>query len=120
MFILRKSLLFSFSSAPSTGVATGSSFVLNAAYPSATTLLPGTYTSVGAVAFNFPISLNCQNNNNTEFNFIVGGALAFNANVQRINGRCDVHWSVNGAAAIGIGNRTIAVTPCFGPELFFH
>lgn len=70
------------------------------AAPTSQTLLPGTYTNGGAVAFNSPVSLNCGGNNNAVFNFVIGGALSFNNNVLRINGLCSVHWAVNGAMSI--------------------
>jgi hypothetical protein len=70
------------------------------AAPTSQTLLPGTYTNGGAVAFNSPVYLNCGGNNNAVFNFVIGGALSFNNNVLRINGLCYVHWAVNGAMSI--------------------
>ena len=47
-------------------------------------LVPGTYTIGSAAAANADVQLDCQNLPNSVFNFIIGGALSLNANVQRI------------------------------------
>ena len=65
--------------------------------------VPGTYQIGAAATAYYPVQLDCQNNNNANFLFIVGGALAFNANALRINGNCNVKWQVDGAAAINSG-----------------
>jgi cytoskeletal protein CcmA (bactofilin family) len=67
------------------------------------TLSPGTYTIGAAAADNSPVSLDCQSNPNSVFNFVIGGALNVNANIASINGPCTVNWAVNGAVTIAAG-----------------
>jgi predicted acyltransferase (DUF342 family) len=67
-------------------------------------LLPGTYTIGAAEAINSPMQLDCENNPANNFTFIIGGALSVNANVETVNGQCNVNWQVNGAVSVAAGD----------------
>ncbi len=64
-------------------------------------LYAGAYTSGAATSANVPVTLDCQGSLNAVFSFIIGGALAFNADVQLSNGNGLVTWSVDGAVILG-------------------
>lgn len=63
-------------------------------------LIPGTYAIDAAAAASLPVQLDCQGRKDAIFNFIIGGALGLNANVQLTNGNGKVRWAVDGAVVI--------------------
>jgi hypothetical protein len=94
---------------PTKSAAPSGPAVVLAGDPNGKTLVPRTYSSTGAVGLTGTLTLDDNGDPNTEWIFIIGGALdtAANAEVVGVDPDANVNWLVNGAITLGADSVAI-------------